>query len=118
MEPSKKKLNQFTLANNCPECYAQDAMILTFYQKRVKNSIYEKVSKQTGHSILCQKCKQTIYPVKWTEDIERVYNFYLKTLTPEPSLKLTKLGLFLIIFIVLLIAGLLIFWPQQAVNLQ
>ncbi|ETN94596.1 hypothetical protein [Zhouia amylolytica] len=110
MKPNKLKIEDFTLANNCPECYAQEAMVLTFYQEQIKNGFFEKLTKKINHSIFCQKCKQQIYPVKWTEDIERVYDFYYKTLSPKSAFKLTKLGIILIATLLLSVIAALLLW--------
>ena len=41
--------------------------------------------------MVCEKCKSTIYPVSWTEDIERMFDYYQKTVVPEKkSSKQTK----------------------------
>lgn len=112
MSEKKKKINEFTLANNCPECYAQDAMVLTFYQKQVENNFFEKITTGIDHSIICGKCKQSIYPVKWTNDIERVYDFYYKTLEPKSSFKLTKTAIWLFILLGLLIIAGIALTPQ------
>ncbi len=114
MKENLKEIKQATLANNCPECYANDTLSLTFYQKNVKSAFFKRATDEISNSIICQKCNSTIYPVQWTEDIERVYDFYFKSLEPEkPSFKLTGLSKWLIIIAVLIVAAIII-----AINFQ
>ena len=114
MKENLKEIKQATLANNCPECYANDTLSLTFYQKNIKSAFFKRATDEISNSIICQKCNSTIYPVQWTEDIERVYDFYFKSLEPEkPSFKLTGLSKWLIIFTILVVAATVI-----AINLQ
>jgi len=104
MKENLIEIKQAILANNCPECYANDTLSLTFYQKNIKSAFLKRTTDEISNSIICQKCNSTIYPVQWTEDIERVYDFYLKSLKPEkPSFKLTGLSRALIIIAVLLL---------------
>lgn len=103
---AKEKLlviKEADLTNNCPECFNQD-LKLTFYQKHSYGSLVHKTTNEVTHKILCNKCKSDIYPAKWTDDIERLFDYYQKTVTPEKtSLKLTPL-FYGIIIAVLLIA--------------
>lgn len=114
MKENLKEIKQATLANNCPECYANDTLSLTFYQKNVKSAFFKRATDEISNSIICQKCNSTIYPVQWTEDIERVYDFYLKSLNPEKSsFKLTGLSKWLIVIAVMVVAATVI-----AINFQ
>lgn len=98
MKENLKEIKQATLANNCPECYANDTLSLTFYQKNVMSAFFKRATDEISNTIICRKCESTIYPVQWTEDIERVYDFYLKSLEPDKtSFKLTGLSKWLIV---------------------
>ncbi len=56
-------------------------------------------------SINCHNCENQIYPGQWTQDIERVYEYHKKTITPtRSSIKFTGL-FYLLAFVILLIIG-------------
>ena len=111
MAASKERqvlIKEAELTNNCPVCYSNSDLVLRCHQKLVKNSFYVKVTKDLSKVIQCKKCSSTIYPVDWTDDIERVYDYYDKMITPKkPSLKFTPLFYWLLISFIL-IAGALI----------
>lgn len=101
---AKEKLvaiKEANLNNNCPECFNQD-LNLTFFQKHTYGRFFRKTTAEVSHKLICNKCKSTIYPVRWTEDIERMFNYYQKTVVPEP--KASKPTFFFYILILLLIA--------------
>ncbi|MEM9078405.1 MAG: hypothetical protein AAGC43_15280 [Bacteroidota bacterium] len=88
------------ITNNCPECYNQE-LKLTFYQKHTYNSFFHRTTDEVTHEIKCKKCFSIIYPINWTVDIERVFDYYNKLVEPDkPSVRFTTL--FFIILIVLL----------------
>ncbi len=103
---SKEKriaIKEATITNNCPECYNQE-LLLTFYQKHTYNAFYHRTTGKVTHEITCNKCQSIIYPVNWTTDIERVFEYYSKLVRPDrPSVRFTLL--FLILVIVLLLLG-------------
>lgn len=73
------------LKNNCPECYSTDGLVLRFTQKEKENLWYLKVDKDVKGSISCTKCETDIFPVRWDEHIERVYDYYFKLMQPKPA---------------------------------
>ncbi|NJB36809.1 hypothetical protein [Croceivirga sp. JEA036] len=75
-------IKEVELTNNCPECYNQ-LLKLTFYQKHTYNAFFHRITSQISHEIKCKTCYSMIYPVNWTEDIERVFEYYNKLATPE-----------------------------------
>ena len=79
-----KVIKQADITNNCPECYNQD-MTLSFYQKHQYRRFYHKITADIQHQIQCKKCESVIYPVKWTNDIERIFEYYQKTVVPEKA---------------------------------
>lgn len=105
---AKEKLEvikEADLTNNCPECFNQE-LKLTFYQKHKYNKLYYKVTNEVTNRILCVTCGSTIYPVKWTDDIERIFDYYQKMVQPKKSsLKFTALLYFLIFLLIALIGG-------------
>lgn len=106
---SKEKeviLKEAEITNNCPECFNQD-MRITFYQKHRVSRWYYQITGEITHRITCNTCHSTIYPVKWTDDIERSFEYYQKMVTPKKKgIKLSRLSLLLIISL-LILAGVL-----------
>ena len=98
-------IKEMELSNNCPECFNQD-LKLTFYQKHHYGKLFHRTTSQVTHQIQCNKCSSDIYPVKWTDDIERMFNYHQKMVTPEKfSLKFTALFYILILVFLALIGG-------------
>lgn len=112
MEEKFITIKEVTLNNNCPECYNNSGLHLTFKQKFVETRLYKSITNETTHQLECRNCKTSIYPVSWTEDIERVFNYQQKAFTPKTSsTKLKKSAWLLIIcslVIVLTLIGLII----------
>jgi hypothetical protein len=101
---AKEKLEvikESVITNNCPECFNQD-MTLSFFQKHLYSKFYHRVTPVVEHQIRCNKCQSIIYPVKWTEDIERIFEYYRKTVEPKASK--TRFTVFFYVLILLLIA--------------
>lgn len=78
-------LKETTLNNNCPECYATESLLLSFKQQKVFSKLVIKTKKTIIEQMDCKKCETTIFPGRWTDDIERVYEYHKKTLQPKPS---------------------------------
>lgn len=84
---AKEKLEvikQADITNNCPECFNQD-MTLFFYQKHLHSRFYHKITSEIQHRIKCNRCDSVIYPVNWTDDIERSFEYYQKTVQPQKA---------------------------------
>ncbi len=64
------------LNNNCPECYSNAGLNLEFLQEFKENRWYKKYTDSLTSTMQCSKCNTAIYPVSWTEDIERVYEYH------------------------------------------
>ena len=95
-------IKEAAITNNCPECYNQELQ-LTFYQKHTFNPFFHRTTKEITHDITCKKCDSMIYPVNWTTDIERVFDYFNKLVEPDkPSIRFTTL---FIVLLVLLIGG-------------
>lgn len=91
------------LTNNCPECFNQE-LKLSFYQKHLISRFYNRTTSEVSHEIKCLTCGSVIYPVSWTEDIERSFEYFQKLTVPEVSrVRLTRMSyaLFIILFVVL-----------------
>lgn len=98
------------ITNNCPECFNQE-LKLTFYQKHTYNAFYHKTTGIVSHEIKCKKCFSLVYPVNWTPDIERVFEYYNKLVEPDKkSIRFTTLFYVLLLVIFgLIIAGIYLF---------
>lgn len=92
-------IKEAIITNNCTECFHQ-GLTLRFYQKHTYNSFYHKTTNLVTHEIKCNKCKSIIYPVKWTTDIERVFNYYSKLVIPaKKAVRFTTLFYALLLLI-------------------
>ncbi len=105
---AKEKLvtiKEADITNNCPECFNQD-MRITFYQKHKYGKLYDRTTNEISHSIKCNTCSSMIYPVNWTQDIERIFEYYQKMATPEKaSIRFTRLFYILMLLLVAVVAG-------------
>lgn len=103
-------IKEADLTNNCPECFNQD-LKLTFYQKHRFGKLFHRVTGEVTNQIICNKCGSDIYPAKWTDDIERIFEYYRKMVQPEKSsLKLKPLFYILVLILIALVgAGIYLF---------
>jgi len=103
-------IKEVALNNNCPECYNTNGLQLTFKQKYIETSLYKSITNETTQTIYCRTCHTDIFPVMWTEDIERVFAYQQKAFTPKKaSTKLKKKAWLLIsTFGVLIIIGIVL----------
>lgn len=99
-------IKEAKLTNNCPECFSNEDLILYFHQRIKSNRFYMKVTDSVTKTIVCNKCKSTIYPVNWTDDIERVFDYFDKMVKPKKaSLKFTSVTYIITILSIILIAA-------------
>lgn len=100
-------IKESNITNNCPECFNQD-LTLTFYQKHTYGSLFHKTTDEVSHKLVCNTCHCHIYPVSWTEDIERLFNYYKKMAIPAPKTS-TPTTLFYVLMLlgIALIAGII-----------
>jgi hypothetical protein len=116
MKIIQRKIEQKVIANNGPECFANDSLLLTFYQKCTKNPFIRRTTAEITNTLKCTKCNTDIYPISWTEDIERVYDFYLKSTNPHKvSFTLTKLFYLILFFgiVLIILAVFVIYFPEK-----
>ncbi|UJH66154.1 hypothetical protein [Allomuricauda sp. SCSIO 65647] len=91
------------ISNNCPECFNQE-LKLTFYQKHKHNPFFQRITGEVTSEIKCKKCYSLIYPVNWTPDIERVFEYYNKLVEPDrPSIRFTTLFYVLLLLLIVLV---------------
>ena len=70
-----------SLNNNCPECFSKDGLRLVFKQRIVETTFYKSITKDFKKELTCNTCNNIIYPVNWTDDIERVLEYQEKAFT-------------------------------------
>ncbi len=104
MEERYITVKETQLNNHCPECYSKDGLQLTFKQKFVENPFYRAISTDIKHVLQCQTCTTEIFPERWTDEIEQVFDYQQRALVPKPAtFKLKKLSWILLIAAVALI---------------
>jgi len=96
-------LKEAILNNNCPECYAKESLLLSFKQKKLLSKFYVKTKGEVIEHMECKKCETTIFPGRWTDDIERVYNYHKKTIDIQPT-RIRFKGIFYLITVLVVIA--------------
>ncbi len=99
-----------TLNNNCPECFSTDGLQLNFSQKITETRFYKAVTNDVICELRCKVCDTDIFPVRWTDDIERIIGYKKKAFTPKSkSFKLKRITwIFLIILDILVLLGILL----------
>jgi hypothetical protein len=103
-------LKEVRLNNHCPECYSREGLLLTFKQKFTENALYRAITHDTIHTLYCNSCETEIFPIRWTDEIEQVFNYQKRAAIPKPkSLKLKKLAWILIGIDLLIIVGIILF---------
>ncbi len=120
MEEKFFTLREVDLNNNCPECYSKEGLQLTFKQRFIETSLYKAISKDTAHSLICRVCDTAIFPARWTDDIERVFEYQQKASPPKPtSIKLKTLSwiLILTLAVILILATLFFLGIFENINL-
>ena len=104
---AKEKLiiiKEANLSNNCPECFNQD-LKLSFYQKHTYSKFFHKTTNEVTNQLVCRKCSSMIYPIAWTDDIERMFTYYQKTVVPEKKSTKPTILFYLLMFLLLVLAG-------------
>ena len=91
MKEFKKLIYTASLKNNCPECFSSEGITLEFRQLGRTNLWFSAYTDELESSMQCDKCKSTIYPISWDQDIERVYEYHKKSTTLEETKKRWKL---------------------------
>ncbi|WP_127018746.1 hypothetical protein [Flagellimonas beolgyonensis] len=106
-------LKEADITNNCPECYNQE-LKLTFFQKHTYNAFYHRTTNEVTHEIKCKKCDSVIYPVNWTPDIERVFDYYNKLVSSDrPSVRFTTLFFIILILMIALVGAGVYFYLES-----
>lgn len=102
-------LKEARISNNCPECYSNDSLELTFKQKLIETRFYKAITDETVSVINCLNCEVQIFPIRWTDDIEQVVDYHKRGLkTKSKPIKLKPIAWFLITFIVIAIVTIIL----------
>ena len=110
MEAKYFTVKEVQLSNHCPECYSTKGLQLTFKQKFLETPFHKAISNDLKHSMACTNCHTKIFPVRWTEDIERVFEYQQRALVPKSAtFKLKTLTWILLVFIIILVVVLNLF---------
>lgn len=109
---------EVVLTNNCPECYSKEGLRLSFKQKVINTKFYKSITSKISHEIACKTCNTIIYPVKWTDDIERVFEYQKKVFVPrKASISLKKASWIVIIIIIAIAVIRLAMYPKFIIEL-
>ncbi len=103
-------VKEISLNNNCPECFSKEGLQLTFKQKFIETSFSKSITQDITTEMHCNVCDTAIYPQRWTEDIERIYDYQLKAFSPKKaSRKFKKLFWILVVLGMLSIVATVVF---------
>ncbi|PCE62758.1 hypothetical protein [Sediminicola luteus] len=97
-------IREGSITNNCPECYNQELRV-RFFQKQSQNLFFHSISKSTHYSMDCLKCGSQLYPVSWTDDIERSFNYYQKTVVAQKAKVKPRTAFYVLVLVLLLLSG-------------
>ncbi|WP_310991424.1 hypothetical protein [Aequorivita marina] len=112
MSVKTHNLHRARLHNNCPTCFGTDGLEFTFTQDEKETAFFHKPEKKIIEKLYCHKCNSPIFPVNWTEDIERVYDYNRKIAeTNKNFLEVKPLFYILIVLAIALVAaGIYVMW--------
>lgn len=97
-----------TLKNNCPECFATNGMEVSFSQEEIETVFQIKAKKTIQSQITCTTCTTPIYPIQYTPDIERVFEYHYKlALSHKRKSKWKPLAFVLLILTITAVSALL-----------
>jgi len=99
-----------SLNNHCPEYFSTEGLQLSFKQKHSDTRLYKAITNDIIYELHCKICSSEIFPVLWTDAIERIIDYKKKAFKPNKKFfKLKRLAwVLLIILDVLLILGILV----------
>ncbi len=104
MEEKFFTVKEVTLNNHCPECYSKEGLQLTFKQKFVENAFYKAISNDVKYTLVCHTCNTEIFPVRWTDDLEQIFDYQERAFVPKSdTFKLKQLSWILLIAAIVLI---------------
>lgn len=103
-------LKEARISNNCPECYSNDSLELTFKQKLTETNFYKAITDELTSELHCLNCEVQIFPISWTDDIEQVVDYNKRALNMKPkSLKLKSRAWILIALCITILTIVILF---------
>ncbi len=106
MSKTTHTLHSARLKNNCPTCFGTEGLEITFTQEEEETPFFKKPATQIDEKLYCHTCHNSIYPVNWTEDIERVFDYNKKIAeTNKQYLKVKPLFYILTVVAIVLVAA-------------
>ncbi|MBF8148855.1 hypothetical protein ITJ86_03040 [Winogradskyella sp. F6397] len=103
-------LKEARIGNNCPECYSNDSLEITFKQKLIETKLYKAITDETNCQLRCLNCEVQIFPIRWTDDIERVVDYHNRGLKmKQKSTKLKPMAWALLISSVVVLLVIVLF---------
>ncbi len=106
MKHKTHTLHTARLKNNCPTCFGTDGLEITFTQEEKETPFVKNPDIEIECKLYCHTCKNNIYPVNWTEDIERVFDYNKKIAeTNKQYLKVKPLFYILTVVAIVLFAA-------------
>jgi uncharacterized protein YbaR (Trm112 family) len=106
MTAKTRILHTARLKNNCPTCFGNDGLEFTFTQEETETPLFKNHVNQIDKKLYCHTCKTEIYPINWTEDIERVYDYNKKIAeTNKQYLKVKPLFYILVLLAIVVFAA-------------
>ena len=103
------KLRSAQVKNNCPTCFGTNGLEFTFTQEEKENAFFIKPASQIDESLYCHNCKNMIYPINWTEDIELVYNYNKKMAESQRQYLKVKPLLYIVILVAIIVVAAVIY---------
>ncbi len=103
------KLHSARSKNNCPTCFGTEGLEFTFTQEEKDGAFFTKPTKQIDEALYCHNCKNMIYPVNWTEDIERVYEYNKKLAETQRQFLKVKPLFYIVILAAIIVVAALVF---------
>ncbi len=110
MDFTSKTIHTARLNNNCPECFGTDGLEIIFTQPEKENLFYRKPSSKIDEKLYCHTCKNTIYPISWTADIERVYDYNKKIAESNRQYLKVKPALYIAILLTIIVVAVVIYF--------
>ena len=105
MTPEKYiTVKDVSLNNNCPECYSKEGLQLTFKQQFIETAFSKSVTDSVRTEMHCKVCDTSIYPERWTDDIERIYDYQFKAFTPKKTSKKYKKLFWILLSVIVALA--------------
>lgn len=90
-------IKEVSLNNNCPECYNNNGLRFSIKQKIIETKFYKSITSEVKYELECKNCNTFIYPVQWTDDIDRVVDYQKKAFQPKPTSTYLKKASWLLI---------------------